>query len=457
MKSELIIACSSGSQANVAISVIRLSGIDFLPKIDRFFSIDMTSLKSHQASFCKIIEGKSIIDEVVVSYFKGPNSYNGEDILEVSCHGNRLNVERILNLFQKTKTARLAKPGEFTERALKNGKISLSQVEGLDMLLNADNVLALEQGMSLLGGELKKDFYKLHSDFKKHKAALELGFDFLDDVGEEGFQKNFDDSLSALEETIKSLHTRAVENSQQLINPEIVLFGPPNAGKSTLFNQLLGLDRAIVSEKAGTTRDFITENLIIDGNQFKLIDTAGLRVTSDEIERLGIEKAKALLEDSFFKILVLDPHKKFNFEEFKNIDFDLCLLTHCRDGVDLDSNYDFLKQSGPIEPLTSAPIGPVRFVDLIEDDVKEILRSHILSRFQDIMNFDPLLLNRHRDKIKSIYKDFQDYKKTASDINDLAIISSEFNTLGHCISELIGIASPDEILDEIFNNFCIGK
>ena len=450
-----IIACSSGNTANVAISIIRLSGKNFLSYLKNFFTYPIDQLEANRAVFTKLVFQENILDEVVITFFKGPHSYNGEDILEISCHGNRLNIERIIQMFVDSAGFRRAKPGEFTERALKNGKLNLSQVEGLDLLLNATSIFSLDQGFSLLSGDLQKDFLKLQKSYLKHRSAIEIGFDFLDDIGESGFDENFKNSLNELDSNLNALYTRAIENTDRLIQPEIVLFGPPNAGKSTLFNQIVDSERAIVSKIEGTTRDFITESIFIEGNQFKLIDTAGIRITSDEIENEGIKKAKTLAEKAFYKILLIDPNTDYQLEEFKDLNFDLCLVTHTKGTV--NSNLKGLIETGPIEPLKTAPIGPIYTIDLLETNVRNWLRSAVASKYQSSIDFNPVLIERHRDSIKNIYHEFQNYKDLVRKNNDLAILSSEFNSVGNCISELIGIVSPDEILENIFNNFCIGK
>lgn len=511
MNNDTIIACSSGNSANVAISIIRISGNEFLKSIKNFIPVDENKLKSRKAFFTKLydIDG-SVVDEVVVVYFKGPNSYNGEDILEISCHGNKLNVQKIISIFIENCSFRLANPGEFTERALRNGKMNASQVEGLDLLLNANNIFSLKQGYSLLSGELQDDFLKLHQVYMNHKSAIELGFDFLDDIGEDGFNENFNTSLKELENLVNKLNKRASISTNGLIEPEIVLFGPPNAGKSTLFNQILGSNRAIVSPQAGTTRDYISEGISIKNNAFKIIDTAGIRFSNDSIESQGIELSKNFAQKAFFKILLVDTSTEFDYESFKNFNYDLCLITHSKYGYDgSNANFNKLlndigpiepksiapigpkkencpiepkhiapigpkkedgpiepkstapigpkKENGPIEPKSIAPIGPIHSVDLLQTDIGDIVLDLVLEKFESVLDFDPILIERHSHKINKIYLNLQNYLHTLRDIDDLAIIASEFNSVGVCISELIGIVSPDDILGNIFNSFCIGK
>lgn len=451
--SSTIIACSSGTGINVAISVIRISGTGFLDQVNPFFKLDLSSIEPGRVYYTDIVSGVKKLDDVVITFFRGPNSYNGEDILEISCHGNRINVERIISLFVVEGKLSRAKPGEFTERALKNKKMTLSQVEGLDLLLNASNIFSLEQGFSLMRGDLQKLFLDLHKSFIDHRSALELGFDFLEDVGEEAFNKNLNETFKKLKNLIGAINAKIENDAGSLINPEIVLFGPPNAGKSTLFNLLLSEDRAIVSNIAGTTRDFISESLQINGNYFRLIDTAGIREASDEIEKIGISRTKDLVENAFYKLLLINPGDEIDPSYFKNVDYDLVLLTHTEGEYNLS---DFF--SGPIGPIsTDGPIGPVHTIDLLNKPNLEKIKASFEAKYLKLLNFDPILLERHRESIKYIYNSFESYEKIFNENNDLAIVGSELNSVGVCISELIGIVSPEEILNNIFSNFCIGK
>lgn len=480
---ETIVACSSG-EVSCAISLIRISGSNYLKDINHFFDLELSKIKPRTAYFCRLLDKNQVIDEVVLTYFRGPHSYNGEDILEVSVHGNPLNVKRIIDLFCSAKNFRKSLPGEFSLRALENKKLTLNQIEGLDLLLNANSIFALDQGFSLLSGKLKEEFLALYENFLNHKSAIELGFDFLDDIGEDQFKHILNQSFINLNTSILSLYKRVADQGFSLIKPEISLVGQPNAGKSTLFNYLLSDDRAIVSDIAGTTRDYLSEDIFINNNKFRLVDTAGIRNSSDTIEELGIKKALEIIKNSFFKILLIDPRSydpKY-FEQLHSTKFDLILFTH-RDRSHF-KNYlnqavkDVSNSIGPIEPIQNfgpiepsfdfgpiephsdtGPIEPVLCANLNSksSDLRDFIYSQINLKYQKLLDFDPILIERHADSIKIIYEKFATYSQVFENEDDLSIISSELNILGHCISELIGIVSPNDVLHNIFNNFCIGK
>lgn len=471
-----IIACSSGGLTNTGIAVIRLSGFDNFDDIKKYISINPSKIKERYAHFCKIINNDVVIDEVILTYFKGPKSFNGENIIELSVHGNVFNIERIIKLFIDNCKFRMAHPGEFSYRALRNKKLNLTQVEGLDLFLNASNPLSFEQGQSLLNGSLQQKYEDLLFYFKKHKSAIELSIDFLDDVGEEESAKQVNESFNSLFNVVGSLKDKISNSSYSLIKPDIVLVGQPNSGKSTLFNLLLNDNRAIVSDIAGTTRDFISENIRINDNFFNLIDTAGLRETENVIEAEGIVRSFDVLEKGFFKILLINPFE-FNKEFFNSIKskkFDLVLFSHSdREGFKNKSEevLSFLDINGPIEPIGFGPMGanksgPIEprisgpmgasLIGPIEP-VKELIFELVNIKYLEVSRKEPILLDRHKDQINKIYLLLCKYKELLNQVDDISIISSEFNIVGHCISELIGIVSPDEVLGNIFENFCIGK
>ncbi|AUO00138.1 hypothetical protein C0V70_18900 [Bacteriovorax stolpii] len=525
-----IIACSTGTSSNTAIAVIRLTGFKKLLDLQKFFSFSLEKVKPRMSHLTNIESDGKVYDNGLMVFFPEGGSYTGENVLELSVHGNQLNIQRILDLFIKNGDFRAAHPGEFTYRALKNKKLSLSQVEGLDMLLNANSSLMLLQGLDILQGDLHAQYLALYDAFLKLKAAVEISIDFSEDVGAEETQKLFQDSFNKFFKLISALKTRTEGNVSSLLAPEIVLVGQTNAGKSSLFNILLKHDRSIVSNIAGTTRDYVSEVIHIDGTNFKLVDTAGIRESSDVIENIGIDRAMGILARAFYKILIVNPYETNPeyLKKFTDIDFDFLVVSHS-DKSDFSSiveeidfsliktkfvakatfeNRDFgsiepltisgpmgplLTNFGPIEPLSknNGPIEPLsKNIGPIEPLLKNIgpiepllknngpiepgptgphpnfeqsapiepfLKAHIQQKFEKMTANNPILLDRHRTVINKIYSKSVDFSNNINELDDVAILSSEVNILGHSLTELIGIVSPDDVLNSIFANFCIGK
>ncbi|AYF46025.1 ferrous iron transport protein B [Halobacteriovorax sp. BALOs_7] len=515
-----IVACSTGLSENTAIGVIRLSGFtDLVGSIGPFFKKDLSKLEIRKATFVNLydIDG-NFLDEVVITYFKGPNSYNGENILEIAAHGNTLNLKRIMNAFINSGNFRLAKNGEFTYRALKNKKLSLAQVEGLDALLNASSSLMLDEGLKLLNGSLYQKYTDLYDKFLKLKAAVEINIDFAEDVGEEQSQKLLDEAVSDISTHISSLHRSASVNAKSLMSPDIVLCGEPNAGKSSLFNLFLDESRSIVSDIAGTTRDYISEYISLGNETFKLVDTAGLRNTTDVIEEEGIKRSRNLIDNAFYKILLVNINEveKYQYHDIKETLFDALIFTHF-DEFEGELNLDTLKsnlpkaikyysadtskgegrlieisgpigpkttsgsiepkeleefnigpmganqKNGPIEPQdntgpTGAKVGNNQKTGPIEPaHITDLITQDILSKYTKLRNSDPISIERHRIVINDIYSKFSEFSSNIKYLDDIAIISSEVSILEKKTAELIGIISPDDTLTHIFTNFCIGK
>lgn len=532
-----IIACSTGTSSNTAIAVIRLSGFKKLLDLQKFFSFSLEKVKPRLSHLTNIEFNGKVYDNGLMVFFPEGGSYTGENVLELSVHGNQLNIQRILDLFIKNGDFRAAHPGEFTYRALKNKKLSLSQVEGLDMLLNANSSLMLSQGLDILQGDLHAQYLALYDAFLKLKAAVEISIDFSEDVGAEETQKLFQDSFNKFFKLISALKTRTEGNVSSLLAPEIVLVGQTNAGKSSLFNILLKHDRSIVSSIAGTTRDYVSEVIHIDGTNFKLVDTAGIRESSDVIENIGIDRAMGILARAFYKILIVNPYETNPeyLKKFTDIDFDFLVVSHSDKSDFLERvekiNFSLIKTknvakatfenrdlgaqaphpnfapdgsiepliisgpmgpvltkngpiepgttgphpnfepSAPIEPLsksngpigpsskTSGPMGPL-FNGSTENSsgpIEPFLKAHIQQKFEKMTANNPILLERHRTVINKIYSKSVDFSNNINGLDDVAILSSEVNILGHSLTELIGIVSPDDVLNSIFANFCIGK
>ncbi len=484
-----IITCSSGGHTKTAIAILRLSGFDNILDLQPFFEISLTKIKARYAHFTKIlgIDGRAL-DEILLLYFEGPKSYNGENILELHVHGNPLNIQRIQNLFITHAGFRLATGGEFTFRALKNQKLDFSQVEGLDLLLNADSPLAFDQGLDLLNGELNQAYQGLYEHYLDMRTSIELAIDFSDDIGLEEIQKRYLGSLNSFLALAIGLAKKASASNSALLNPEVVLFGPTNAGKSTLFNKLFGSKRSIVSKEAGTTRDYISETIAIHDCVFRLVDTAGVRSTKSEIESEGIEASLQLLGTSFFKILVFNPSAGAElFQDFqKRGPFDLVIFTH-RDQLEegaveslvglMPASQPFVFTSllegfGPIEPLEfggpiepaelAGPIEPVELLGPIEPaelrgPIEPLISQAIYAKYLKSKANLPLLLERHRVSVRALKAYIDENDSALSNFNDLAILSSLVDGIGAQVKDLIGVIPAEKILNHLFSRFCIGK
>ena len=471
-----IVACSSGSLQNTAIALIRISGFNDFRDVAHFFRNSATGSigplpvpEARKATFCLLVEGERVLDQIVLTYFEAPNSFTGEHLLELGVHGNQVNVQRILDLLISSGPCRLAIPGEFAYRALKNDKISLAEAEGLDLFLNAPSKGVLEQAAKLMGGELSRIYLDLRESFLKLRASVELSLDFLEDVGRERAQENFIFCIQDFAKKLEALHRRIRAPLSAITSPNIVLVGRPNTGKSSLFNRFLQESRSIISPEEGTTRDYISEYVSFQNIQFRLVDTAGVRETMQEVEREGIARSLHLIREAFFKILLIDPYTLDPRElaPFLDIHFDLVLFTFGDRGqtqkIEIPVGYNYYGyvslQSGPIGPgeieLRSGPIEPLSMT--IQPQKLTAIESIVVESYLKLLEGDEILIPRQRVLIDECFSLFKDFQRQMSAEKDMAIVASELNIIGQKIEALLGLTPVDEVLDGVFSRFCIGK
>lgn len=494
-----IIACSTGTQENTAIAIIRISSTNSLNNYNDTFSCDLSKIGEKSAVFCRLINklNNEVLDEVVVIKFNSPRSYTGENLLEIHVHGNQLNIKRILTYFTENYDLSLAKPGEFSYRAYQNGKLNLMQLESLETFLNATNSFALSEGMSGLNGKLFKEYTNLKEAYIDLRSVIEMGIDFLDDIGEAKFDSLFKERADRFNNLLSNLHHRCSKTKSDLMNPSIVLMGEPNSGKSTLFNNFLRFDRSIVSDIQGTTRDIVSEYISINGNTFKLVDTAGIRDTKDIIEKEGVKRTFDYLDESFFVIQVLnllnsenglDVHKSVDLLILTNVDkpnFSSYFQKFLHKSNNLP-NFLFSSLSGPIGPVwkkNSGSIEPVNFLENIgpiEPGVSfvsgpigpktkdgPIELSSFANKFKDIEGLveskyiqltknSPINSDRQVELLTKSYKKWLEINKQEI-LEDITLLSHEFNSLSVFLDQLLGITTPDNVLNHVFSNFCIGK
>ena len=510
LKDDPIIALSSGT-GHSAIGLIRLSSPNPFPFFNEVFSFQITP-SPREAIFCQLLDNGKVLDEIILNYFPAPKSYTGEFVLELSVHGNPVNIARILKFFQEKHSFRLAEPGEFSYRALKNGKLTLSQIEGLDLLLNATSKFGIESGLAALQGDLHKKFIFLRDSFIALKAAIELSIDFLEDVGEESAHQNFEKCLNRFEFQLKELHELCQKSSTALLTPTIVLVGKSNVGKSTLFNKFLKMERSLVDGEEGTTRDYISEDLLVKGISFRLIDTAGIRETKNRIEEKGIVRSLELLKKAFYRLYVCNPfeEEELNRDWFLKVKMDGLVFTHAdcqgfqeqlekvKIPLNLDTYIsfgsigpsgstklekwsdpmgpvqlnDFEEKSGSMGPTKlsslaekSGPMGPTRPSSLAEKGGPmgpgwrgiDSFFPDIVGRYEKQTVNQFLIAERQISKINSLNNKMEQFRQVQKEIHDIGVWANEINLFAREIDELLGIITPDEVLDKIFSNFCIGK
>lgn len=480
-----IIACSSSTASNAAIAVIRISGFNDFSKISSYLSVDLENVVPRNIYNCNIKNGDIVIDTAMMVFFKGPNSYNGENIIEFFVHGNLVNINRIINLFVENKICRRAKEGEFTFRALKNKKLTLSQVEGLDLFLNATSPVILDEGNSALFGFVHQKYFQLKEKFLLLQAALDINLDFSDDVGVEESNKLLVDRFVDFRKIVDELYERAIVDKSEFMNPSIIIYGKTNSGKSAFFNNFIARNRAIVSSIEGTTRDYLTEYVRIDGVDFSIMDTAGIRTTNDAIEGEAIALAREMVGRAFFRILIINPYQKYSQDElleFVNLRPSLICFSHYDFAFDLNSKNDVIEKSKYLKLIDEFTFEfanlnfDIKNLDIVFVDNKlrrghflnnrsdisnvfQTVREMVSSKYMQIVKTSPILVDRQRNLISKIYFNLNTLSTLVLEDNesDLAIISNQLYPIGINVSELIGEISTDEVLESIFSNFCIGK
>ncbi len=507
-----IVAISTGTSEKSALGIVRVSGVKNLK-----FLVSLTGQskfsepESHKVYFSRFYtKNRELLDEGVFTYFKGPKSFTGENTVEFTLHGNPFNLERVLRYLVDEFGFRMAQPGEFSYRALKNNKMNLTQVEGLDLILNASSEFGLNSGLKALNNDLYSNYLRLRELILEIKASVEILIDFSEDVGEEEIKSKLNRDFSQLRVEVDKLYQRSKGNLNDLMAPVISLIGATNAGKSTLFNKLVGHNRAIVSDIHGTTRDYISEFIYLGDSPFKLIDTAGIREGAGEIEKIGIDQSIEINRKSFFKILVINPFSFIGSDlEIHGLKPDAIVLTHS----DLDGFKDRVgaisvqfkdiplfqsgsigadsksgpmgadSKSGPMGAESkSGPMGAESKSGPMGADSKSgpmgadsksgpmgadsesgpigalnDLENMILKEYQVLKEGSPIPFVRHRNVISAIYDELNNIYSVGQDLDDCAILSHHVNILSSKMDELIGVVSPQEVLDHIFANFCIGK
>lgn len=452
------IAAISTAIGEAGIAIVRMSGDDSINIIDKIFvsasGTKMAEAENRKFLYGHICDGDKKIDEVLVVKMKGPHSYTAEDIVEIHCHGGVVSVKRILNLIL-SKGARLAEKGEFTKRGFLNGRIDLTQAEAVIDLIKAKTDISFDLGLNQLGGALSEVLNKLKDELVSMQALIVANIDFPDeDIEDAAYNDLLDRSNKILEKMDKLLENS--KNSRLLRDGiNTVILGKPNVGKSSLLNGLLKYDRAIVTDIAGTTRDVIEDYINLDGVLLKISDTAGIRETEDEVEKIGVNIAREKLKDADLVIAIFDLSRDFDQDD-KEI---LKLIENKKHIIIL--NKDDLEQKISDEEIEKYFKDDYLRLSVMENESIMKVEKLIIDLFFDgelQISSDTVLSNlRHINALKEAKKELLEVNESLNKRVFLDLIEVDLeNVIAH-ISEITGTITTEDILDRVFSDFCIGK
>ena len=451
------IAAISTSAGVGGIGIIRISGDKSFDIISKIFKTKNKEIVANTINYGKIIDNKTgeIIDEVLVSFFKGPKSYTTEDMCEINSHGGTIVMRTILELCLKN-GARMAEPGEFTKRAFLNGRIDLSQAESVIDIINAKTNKERATSVKNLEGGLSRDINNIRKKLMDVMIEIEVNIDYpeydVEEVSNNKTKAELEKIRSELEKLVKSF-----ENGKLIKEGiKIAIVGRPNAGKSSLLNAFLREERAIVTEIEGTTRDTIEEYISLEGIPIKLIDTAGIRNTSETVEKIGIEKSKKMLEEADFVIGIFDKSKELNEE-----DYEILELIKDKKGIIVLNKSD-LKEKIKVEDKSFIENNKkIIEVSILKNNGLEKINEAILDEFKineiNVEN-DTIITNvRHKQLICDSIKQLNKAVETIEMNMPIDIIAVYIKGIMECLGEITGENVSEDIIANIFKKFCLGK
>ncbi|MGX1930488.1 tRNA uridine-5-carboxymethylaminomethyl(34) synthesis GTPase MnmE [Flagellimonas sp. 2504JD4-2] len=454
-KTDNIVALATPSGMG-AIAVIRISGPDSIQiaawQFQPIGNKNLIDQKSHTIHLGHIIEQDKILDKVLVSIFKTPNSYTGENVVEISCHGSPYIQQQILNLFLR-KGCRMASAGEFTLRAFLNGKMDLSQAEAVADLIASDSAASHEIAMQQMRGGFSNEIQQLREELLNFASLIELELDFSQEDVEFADRGQFNQLLNRISEVLKKLIDSFALGNVIKNGIPVAIVGEPNVGKSTLLNALLNEERAIVSDIAGTTRDTVEDQISLKGINFRFIDTAGIRETTDVVEKIGIERTFDKVEKARLIIYLFD---KLNTDtsQYGNIKHrypNKEILPICNK-IDLldEAEIDAIQKQMPDTIFLSAK--QRAGISSLESKLLSLMDSGALSSGETIVSN-----SRHYDSLLKALEEIQKVKEGMEIGLSSDLMAIDIREALHHLGEITGSVTTDDLLGNIFSNFCIGK
>ena len=445
---ETIVAISTALGVG-AISIIRLSGSDAIKIANKIFKgANLEEVESHTIHYGHIIYKDEIIDEVLVSIMKCPKTFTLEDVVEINCHGGISTTNKVLELLLLN-GARLAEPGEFTKRAFLNGRIDLIEAQGIMNLIESKSEISRKLSLKQLNGDVSNSIKDLRKEILKLLANIAVNIDYpeYEDITQVTIE-DIKTSLKEIDEYLNKILKQSEETTIVLEGLKTVIVGRPNVGKSSILNMLLNEEKAIVTDIAGTTRDVVEGTLNLNGVYLKLLDTAGIHETRDKVEEIGVNKSLGLIDEADLILLVLDNSQKLTAEDKKLLE----LTTNTKriiiiNKTDLSSKID--------EEFNDAI-----YMSTINKDGLTTLRKRIVEMFNlNEISSDMNSFVNASDiaKIKECLEISAKMKQSINDNIEVDMLEIDLREMNDLLGKIIGESYDEEILDEIFKNFCIGK
>lgn len=460
MKTDTIAAIATGL-SNSGIGIIRVSGDEAINIVNKIYKNknnehSLYKYKSHTIHYGFIYDNDNVIDEVMVSVFIAPYSFTTEDTVEINCHGGIYVLKKILELVLKN-GARIAGPGEFTKRAFLHGRIDLTKAEAVMDMIHAENDFALKSSMRQLSGELSEKIKKLRDKIIYEIAFIESALDDPEHISLDNYPEELDKKVKEIKNEL-SLLLKNADNGSILKNGiNTVIIGKPNAGKSSLLNRLAGKERAIVTDIAGTTRDIIEEKVILGDVTLNIIDTAGIRDTSDTIEKIGVEKAISYAKDADLVIYVVDSSILLDDNDYEIMDLlkdkKSIILFNKSDLNSIVDENEIKKNLYSDIPIIKTSTKAGTGFDELEHIINDMFLSGLIEQKDEIY----LTNMRHKDAINEAYNSINMVIKSIEDLMPEDFFSIDLMNAYKELGYIIGEEVEDDLVNEIFTKFCMGK
>lgn len=461
MKTETIAAIAS-AMTNSGIGIIRISGEDAFDVIDKIYRSQkgnklLSQCKSHTIHYGHIYDEDEIIDEVMVLLMRAPNSYTREDTVEIDCHGGTLVMRRILEVVLKN-GARPAEPGEFTKRAFLNGRIDLSQAESVMDVISSKNDFALKSSMQQLNGALTGKIKEIRGKIIHEIAFIESALDDPEHISIDGYGENLLIIIEKLMQKMNQMIASSENGSLLKEGINTVIVGKPNAGKSSLLNALVGRERAIVTDIAGTTRDVLEEQINLNGITLNIMDTAGIRSTEDVVEKIGVDKALSLVDKADFIIYVVDTSTALDKNDEKIIDAireKKAIILLNKSDLNQVTGEDEIKEklSGADHKMIAISAKENLGIDVLEEAITEMFFHGTIS-FNDEVYITNI---RHKNALIQAVESLKLVKQSVENGMPEDFYSIDLMNAYEELGTIIGEAVEDDLVNEIFSKFCMGK